>query len=108
MPTIEEKREHAVTLLMNLGDTSAEVAGNLRSGGFTGIPDDSCNCPVARFLQRELGTVSVTVGSQAHIEDEDEKNGVDLPKAVTDFVNNFDDGDYPELEELTPPKTSNE
>lgn len=56
----------------------------------------SKGCPIATFLQREVGDDSISVGcTTAGGRREDISNS--LPPAAQDFVWRFGRGDYPEL-----------
>lgn len=95
---------------------SEDVAHRLAELGVTGQLDNDCACPIAAYLLKVLpGVEYVQVGgSEAFIRGEvredvgagyiqpwDVTFNADLPDALAAFVEDFDQGMYPELIEPT-------
>lgn len=103
--------EKTIGLLPKEGAT--EIAKFLEAQGVKGIKENATQCPVARWLQRELGvdtdareTVIVTGRISAAVNGPKAINIVDsvaTPPSVQHFIQKFDLGDFPKLELPRPP-----
>lgn len=93
---------------------SEDVAMRLQELGIRGVRGNECGCPVANYLGRVLGadTVMVSRGEVfAYGTAYEDWNGfpqpldlrlhADLPDSVSAFVEDFDQGIYPELVDST-------
>lgn len=92
-------KERIEALLAGLGDTADAVADSLRAKGIKGNRDDGCECPVANLIYAEVeeshgGNWSDSAGgwfvSGAYIRTPD--GDIDPPRAVTEFIEAFDNG----------------
>jgi hypothetical protein len=94
---------YLVTVTLNtLGNTSDEVADNLRQLVVKGIPGDEGNCPIARFLLRLPEIVEVAV-LEDHLVFWTRHHGlvVDLPEPIARFVALFNTtGPYLDLVDM--------
>ncbi len=100
-------REQAEDLLAGLGSSRAEVAGSLIDLGVRGIPQDSAQCVIARYLAVVLGAdrrVTYCEVGQSHLKIVSRNPRrlplvllVALPEAVCQFIAAFDDRMYPAL-----------
>lgn len=91
--------EVAVAMLFSF-DSSEEIAQFLAAEGITGFHQMTEACPIANYLNRETGLpVLVDSGSVLFKKTPDIAVSFDNTDAVYDFVNDFDDGEYPELAE---------
>lgn len=71
--------------------TPDEIADFLKANGVTAVPGDTQSCALARFLTKELGT-TIAVGPH-----NPNNPSVVVPPSVQGFIDNFDDGKYPEI-----------
>lgn len=81
-----------------LGDSPREVAHNLAAGGYTGDHTGG-GCPVHQYLQACFPKISFAVDSavvEAYVGSQ-RQTMMRLPDPVSDFVEEFDSGKYPEL-----------
>jgi hypothetical protein len=76
-------------------DTVDNVAEFLRSQGITGKPELAKACPVARYLEKQVGAPVFVLGSTARFVMSG--RATHLPRAVEKFVTAFDMGEYPDL-----------
>lgn len=86
--------------LWRLGKTPEEVAANLELGGWLGLRHDAGACPVARYLAAVLPNASgaeVSRYEAAVLFTDRPDVEANLPRAVADFIEAFDDGAFPEL-----------
>jgi hypothetical protein len=84
--------------LKALGDIPEQVANSLRALGIKGRRGDEYNCPIARCLRKKGYNVEC-VGSRntfSPVVDKPIKN----PNAIFIFINSFDRGQYPDLEDI--------
>lgn len=86
--------------------TSRAVAVILRDDGITGRRSSGAHCPLANYLRRELPTLEHTTTYDLVVNRTYAwwcAGGafVGLPAELSRFVNEFDAGWYPELEEPT-------
>lgn len=82
-----------------LGDTADDVADVLSAGGWTGLRNDPCACPVAVYLRAVLpqtAAVAVSVNGIS-VTTDDERMHDSTPPGPAEFIARFDDGDYDEL-----------
>lgn len=84
--------------LVALGDEPEDVAESLYNLGYKGERCNAAHCPVAHYLKQKLGepTLWVDCGEVAL---PGEHDTLETPAAVFDFIQRFDFGEYPELEE---------
>lgn len=75
----------------------ARVLGNRRIKGKKG---DALHCPIANYLREEFGDdCSPSVGSSIIVTIDGVRVEADLPRSCNDFIQHFDNGDIPKLEE---------
>jgi hypothetical protein len=79
-----------------LGNEPKIVASRLQEAGFHGKRRNSEECPIANFVNKRFELLGVEVGLD-HIEYPFGK--IELPPVITQFVKNFDNGCYPQLQE---------
>lgn len=79
--------------LATLGASAEAVARTLKKKGIKGTLEAVNSCPVAEFLKREYRGEEIAVALDIEV------NGVTIraPKAISDFIDKFDDEQYPEL-----------
>jgi hypothetical protein len=82
--------------LAALGKTEAEIAESLVAGSWRGKPLDGCKCPIANYL-KAMG-FDVAVDQERLTTDEGEE--IETPDAVSEFIEAFDGGTYPNLIEV--------
>lgn len=95
-------RAHAARLLAALGDTPEQIAATLHTGGHHGRPQSEDCCPVARYLRAALDVDHLNVIGNIVVlayEQDPPRIGdyVDVPDAVEEFIERFDNGDFPQL-----------
>lgn len=97
---LDKFQEMVVNDLKKLGKTADQVAESLVKAKVKGNKLNGNGCPLANWFVKsyKVDTVSVAVGDI-------EVNGVSLstpaiPKAIDKFIDRFDDGHYPNLEEV--------
>jgi hypothetical protein len=90
--------------LDSLGDSPGRISDRLRAEGVKGVPGESRNCALARYLQAVIGAEqSVTSVSVFERSIRIRRPGfhpptfVTLPKAASAFIRDFDTGSFPEL-----------
>lgn len=96
--------------LDSLGHTSEEVAGSLRQAGIKGIRVSPCHCPVLNAIYHALpdywpglkiygapAEAGKAASYHATLSDSQICDPA-LPRAVIDFIGDFDTGKYPDLE----------
>lgn len=97
--------------LAELGDDSREVGVKLTDLGCTGYRGEGSECPVFKYLTDTKGIDGIerVVGDEVWVHDEPIESlqqlpdvRVPLPDSVRLFVREFDNGDWPELEERRP------
>lgn len=88
-------------ILQSLGKTADEVAAALRAKGVRGSPNTIRHLnPIARYVQTEIVTRSDirVVNKKLTIRFPDGRHqDVLIPQAVTDFLDAFNQGRYPDL-----------
>lgn len=85
--------------LAALPDTADGIAAHLIALGRKGVPGDGCNCPVSNYLTGE-GFHRVWVAAswtRAYAEPSSGRQVVETPAHITEFVDRFDAGEWPEL-----------
>ena len=90
-------------LLTDLGPSVDAIAKKLRRLKVKGIPDNSCECPIAVYLRRKLPK---NTGVDVHLtytyvwnrQDDGAGKYVQIPKAVQKFIWEFDLGHIPGLD----------
>lgn len=99
---------NTLKLLSVLGETPSEIADTLLVSGFYGRINDLCACPLAKYL-RANGVVFHSIDSdgvygvvETDGEDEYDDDVIGVPRAVMDFILDFDYGKYPALVEEPP------
>ena len=84
-----------------LGDTPESVTAKLREKGIKGYRRIAHSCPLAKYLKQECGVENVTIGTTANVFSGPTAHTSDesymLPDGVKVWVQNFDDGMYPEF-----------
>ena len=101
---------HLLTALTVLGDTADQAAKVLELGGWTGVPGQATECPVARYLTDVVPGVTCAAVSEIAIT---VWAGDDLMETVTPagaaaFIDAFDDGRFPHLVEPDPADSQDE
>lgn len=104
MESEEQLRERYERILARLGDTEQQVADNLKLNECQGIPGQTGYCPVATYLKRAGGpSYDVQVMDDwVRVQDRQIPRTtaiVDLPQSHQTFIEQFDDGKYPALDE---------
>jgi len=100
-PTKNEQRTAKLkAALKELGSGKNKIAETLKAKRVKGDVGDSESCPIANYVKRvfpkaasvevEGGTIDVCWGA-------DDCISVDTPKAVNDFIGDFDESHYPDL-----------
>jgi hypothetical protein len=84
--------ESALAKLEALGSPDA-IAAFFANVGITGKPRRATSCPVANYLKREFDTPVVAVYERAYTR----KAVTATPPTVFAFIQNFDNGEYPDL-----------
>lgn len=84
--------------LASLGATADEVAETLRRKGVRGLPCVPGACPVARAIERDLGSPGRCGVSLAWTDDHEDS--VAMPEPVAEFVKAFDRGRYADLQDV--------
>jgi len=87
--------------LNELPDTPSGIAHALAEKGIKGVPYHACACPIARYLRREAKLPIVYVSDTLALGYGGSGQGATwpLPEAVATFVEDFDSGQYKELED---------
>lgn len=82
--------------IKELGASSKSVAAKLKRLGIKGERGSADSCPVANFLKKRFVDDEIEVdGARVQV------NGVSIeaPRFIADFVDRFDSGNYPEVDE---------
>lgn len=75
------------------------IALFLAAHGVRGKKDSNCECPVARWLAESTGLAFVVERYETMLENPSTFADVwPLPAVVSEFIELFDQGEYPELE----------
>ena len=79
-----------------LGNTSKRVADMLRLYGITGYKSTVLSCPVAVYLHNVTG---IRWQVDTGVIERDDEPGIEItiPDAVTEFICDFDNSEYPDL-----------
>jgi hypothetical protein len=88
--------------LTALGTTADAVARNLDAMGFRGCKNSESNCPVANYLLTSITDacrVQVLCGDASVLDSADNRISADWPPAVDEFIELFDNGRLPSLED---------
>jgi hypothetical protein len=100
-------KDKAITLLEGLGKTSKEVAATLTTLNIKGRRKASRSCPISQFLRLYGADSCSTSDSQIifnsyeindYVYDHKELVSLHPPINIHAFINDFDSGNYPELE----------
>jgi hypothetical protein len=87
--------------LQALGNTSQEVADNLRSKGIKGFRLAGASCPIAKYLSTLISEGCVMVGVKVVSYFPEGRmtatDNVDLPESVIHFIADFDRSKYPDM-----------
>lgn len=91
-------------LMATLGSSSAAVADALKDAGIKGKRMDGQCCPVAKWLRYETGAtwVSVDIAEVTLRLPSGPKIRTTPPLPVNNFIGEFDDFAFPELDERPP------
>lgn len=81
-----------------------DVARWLNARGYHGIPNDETECPLAHAFTNLTDTVCEVDGAFVTSPTFE----AELPPALWNFIQQFDDGQYPELETANRPDRLNE
>jgi len=87
--------------LVRLGNTKHAILATLIKLHITGIREDSNKCPVAQYLKQMCGVEVDVMGSYLTWNDNDEYTHKIhfISPAISNFISDFDDGAYPDLED---------
>jgi len=83
--------------LKALGNSSSEISKSLSDKNITGSKCESAYCPVANYLI-SIGYSMPEVSQETIIVRLKEDHTINTPIELIDFILEFDDGKYPELE----------
>lgn len=96
VPDLEGFRKAVIS---ELGNTPKAIATKLKSLKIKGERNEASSCPLANYLDyRGLSAVRVAGNFELETEIGDTLE-IEMPKAYHTFVEKFDNGDYPELDE---------
>lgn len=89
--------DEALEKLKELGSTQKEIVRTLHMLGVKGIKGSFSSCPLAKYLQHALNNnlIYITPYSIKYLEER-----IDLKSPFNNFVECFDAGLYPYLEEV--------
>ncbi len=89
----------AWSALAALGDEEADVAESLRRRGIKGRVYSERHCPIANYLATTFGGKSAPFLTVASVKffGWDKREWMATPVAVSDFIEAFDCGRYPDL-----------
>lgn len=90
MKTIEEA-------IASLPTTSKAIASRLASLGIKGICKETSRCPMSNFFQEAIHETCFVSTVDAYFVSIG--RNIPLPSAVSDFIRDFDNHLYPELEQ---------
>jgi hypothetical protein len=100
-------QSEALALLNSLGDTPEQVADSLLAQKITGVPGSSILCPISYWL-RSRGVINAHTNKiMIKIYQWNKAGPVSipediiirpLPEAISQFINMFDQGKFPNLE----------
>lgn len=90
--------------LANLGSSEQAVYETLKNRGIQGLRNISRQCPIARVLMQEFNTKAYVTSVEVFMPDNMNSKPygevfVPTTEAVMDFIDSFDAGNYPDLEE---------
>ncbi|MDE2095718.1 MAG: hypothetical protein KGL39_00545 [Patescibacteria group bacterium] len=86
------------TILAKLGSSEEEVAENLQFQGITGVQYTITLCPIANYLRRYVGMILCSVDdSFIRLTWDNRIVEMKIPKAIRDFILEFDFGHHPAL-----------
>lgn len=79
--------------------TWGDPAEEFRRRGIKGIPENACECPFARFIKQETGVEDINVSNNDTIigPEGGEQVWFINPDNMFEFIQEFDEGEYPEL-----------
>lgn len=103
MPTVELRdisveKDMLETLITELSEMDANAIANfLSKEGIHGTVSDTWKCPLAAYLGTQI-KYPVAVDTDAIWLMYYQDDGVETPETLQEFIANFDDGEYPELE----------
>lgn len=87
-------------LVQELGDLSVDaIADKLCGMNIKGVRSQDSQCAIARYLSKSLDKRVRVNGPNIRVFDSQYISGVDTPPSVKLFIDSFDGGEYPELEE---------
>ena len=95
-----QRKESLTAALKSLGVNKNKVAAYLLSKKLQGDKSESESCPVANFLYKKFPkATSVDVDSESiEVQWRDCDVSVKPPKAVANFIEDFDSGKFPDLD----------
>jgi len=97
--TTAEMQTKVKDLLKSLGTGPNKIADYLKEMKIKGYRTDSDRCPITKLIRKKFQNLK-NVGSDSETIEfilRGEDCVVQTPKAVSKFMNKFDNGDYPEL-----------
>jgi hypothetical protein len=95
-----QRKESLTAALKSLGVNKNRVAAYLTSKNIQGDKSESESCPVANFLYKKFPkATSVDVDSESiEVRWRDCDVSIKPPKAVASFIEDFDNGKFPDLD----------
>jgi hypothetical protein len=80
-------------------ENAAEIAEHLTREGIKAVRNDPRSCAVARYLQMNTGYTATVVSDSVAVHSRTGRCALmENSSVVKDFIKNFDDGMYPDLE----------
>ena len=86
-----------MTALHALGPTAADVADTLDDGGWSGIPGDAMQCPIAQYLVDVVPDATSAAVSEYAVSvftTDGQMTETVMPAGPAAFVGRFDDGEF--------------
>src|ERR1044072_6415942 len=95
-----DTRDEVHEALRNLGETSDEIAMQMRAKKVKGVPKKDTSCPIAHYLANEFPALRFKVQTYYVEVHNSSILIIDNPIPVRTFVRRFDNGEFPELETI--------
>lgn len=98
-----EWKEQVYRALLDLPPNPGAIADYLHRSGIKGYQNRGDECPISRYITSKV-TSRVGVGKDVifHMGDPKSRGVVDVPPQVQQFIDRFDHGHYPFLEDKRP------
>jgi hypothetical protein len=98
MPTVATYKKLILNILNQLGETSEEVAQSLKDKGFKGKRKRAHCCPIYQYLTSHGLDVGVSPNEIVLYDITTKGCDITAPLPIKQFIYDFDDGKYPNLE----------